>query len=128
MESPGGRETYVIDADPRPGFHAHLREARILPKFRFRAWIDKADLEWRKLDIQCIDTVAIGLVVARLHKNSRILIEQTRVNGEVWLPQHVAARVDARVALLKGFNIDADVTYSDYKKFRAEARLVPASE
>jgi hypothetical protein len=126
MESPGGRETYVIDAEPRPGFHAQLREAKILPKFRFRAWIDKRDLEWRKLDIQCIDTVSYGLVLARLHKDSRIVIEQARVNGEVWLPQHIVAKIDARLALLKELNIDADVTYSDYKRFSAETRLLPA--
>lgn len=124
IESPAGRETYVIDAEPRPGFHAQLAEAKILPKFRFRAWIDKQELEWKKLDIQCIDTVSFGLFIARLHKDSRILIEQTRVNDEVWLPQHISAKVDARIALVKGFNIQADVTFSDYKKFSADTKLL----
>ncbi len=123
-----GRETYVIDAEPRPGYRPHLKEAGILPKFRFRAWIDKEDREWKKLDIQCIDTVSFGLVLARLHKGSRIVIEQTRVNGEVWLPRHVAVKVDARVALLKEFNIDQDVTYRDYKKFRTDSRMAPVGE
>jgi len=123
-----GRETYIIDGVPRPGYQPHLKDARILPKFRFRAWIDKQDHEWKKLDILCIDTVSFGLVLARLHKGSRIVIEQTRVNGEVWLPQHVAVKVDARVALLKEFNVDEDVTYRDYKKFRAESKITPAGE
>jgi hypothetical protein len=123
-----GRETYVIDGVPRPGYQPHLKEAQILPKFRFRAWIDKQDREWKKLDIQCIDTVSFGWVLARLHKGSRIMIEQTRVNDEVWLPQHIAVRVDARVALLKEFNLDQDLTYRDYKKFRADSRIVTAGE
>lgn len=123
-----GRQTYVIDAVPRPGYQPHLSEAKILPKFSFRAWIDKDDREWKKLDIQCIDTVSFGLILARLHKGSHILIEQVRVNDEVWLPQHIAVKVDARVALLKEFNLDQDVTYRDYKKFRADTRIVPAGE
>ena len=128
VETLNGRETYVIDAEPRPGYQPHLKEARILPKFRFRAWIDKRESQWKKLDVQCIDTVSFGLVVARLHKGSRVVFEQTRVNDEVWLPQHMAVKLDARVALLKEFNIEQDVTYRDYKKFRADTKLVPVGE
>jgi len=128
IESPDGRETYVIDGDPRPGYRPHSKDARMLPKFRFRAWIDKSESQWRKLDIQCIDTVSYGLFVARLHKGSRLVIEQTRVNDEVWLPQHVVLKLAARLALLKDFNIDEDVTYRDYKKFRAETRITPGRE
>jgi hypothetical protein len=123
-----GRPTYVIDAVPRPGYQPHMKDARMLPKFRFRAWVDKDDREWKKLDIQCIDTVSFGLILARLHKGSRIVVEQTLVNDEVWLPQHVSVRVDARVALLKEFNIAADVTYRDYKKFRTDSKITPAGE
>jgi len=66
--------------------------------------------------------------LARLHKSSRIVFEQTRVNGEVWLPRHLAVKVDARVALLKEFNLEQDVTYRDYKKFRADTKIVPVGE
>ena len=64
IETLDGRETYVVDAQPRPEYEPHLKEARMLPKFRFRAWIDKRESQWKKLDIQCIDTVSFGLVVA----------------------------------------------------------------
>lgn len=124
MELLEGRDTYVIDGEPRPGYQARLKEARILPKFRFRAWIDKAELQWKKLDIQCIETVSFGLFLARLNKGSRIIIEQTRVNDEVWLPQHIAVKIDARIALLKGFNLEEDLTYRDYKKFGTDTRIV----
>jgi len=128
VEIADGRENYVIDGDPRPGYQPHLKDAKILPKFRFRAWIDKDEDQWKKLDVQCIDTVSFGLFLARLHKGSRIVIEQTRVNDEVWLPQHVAVNVDVRVALLKNFDIAVDDTYTNYKKFRTETRIVPLGE
>jgi hypothetical protein len=75
-----GRETYVIDAEPRPGFEPHTREGKILPKFRFRLWLDRTEDQWVKLDATCIDTVSIGLFLARIHQGSRILVETTRVN------------------------------------------------
>ena len=123
-----GRSTYVIDADPRPGYEPHMKNAKFLPKFRFRTWVDKAEMQWVKLDIQCIDTVSVGLFLVRLHKGPNIQIEQTRINDEVWLPKHVALKLDARVALLKGLNVSEDVTYRDYKKFRAETKIVPMGE
>jgi hypothetical protein len=128
VEMLDGREAYVIDGDPKPGYEPHLKQAKILPKFRFRAWIDKDEDEWKKVDIECIETVSVGLFIARIHKGSRIVIEQTRVNDEVWLPQHVAVKVDARIALLKGLNLDDDITYRDYKKFRSSSKIVPLGE
>ena len=128
MESVAGHEAYVIDGEPRPGYEPKRKEAKFLPKFRFRAWIDKATSQWLKLDIQCIDTVSVGLFLIRVHKGSNIQIEQTQVNDEVWLPKHVFLKLDARIALFKGINMQEDVTYRDYRKFRADTKIVPAGE
>src|SRR5208283_1111222 len=128
IENLAGRETYVIDAEPRPGFEAHRKDARILPKFRSRIWIDKAENQWVKVDAECIDTVSFGLFLARVHKGSRILIETTRVNDEVWLPRHVAVHVDVRLALLKNYNVQQDITYKDYKKFHTDTRITSVDE
>ena len=102
-----------------------MKQAKILPKFQGRVWIDKNDLQLAgSSDITCIDTVSFGWFLARIHKGSRVVLEQTRVNDEVWLPKHVAIKVDARLALLKGpLNPKRDQTFSDYKKFRSRTRI-----
>ena len=123
-----GRETYVVDAEPRPGFKPHLKYANYLPKFRFRVWLDRAEMQWVKIDAECIDNFSWGLFVARLHKGARILAEQTRVNDEVWLPKHEAVKLEARVALLKTFKLNEDTTYRDYKKFRTNTKIVGMGE
>lgn len=123
-----GHETLVIDADPRPGYEPHMKEAKFLPKFRFRVWVDQAEKQWVRLDIQCIDTASVGLFLLRVHKGSNIQIEQVRVNDEVWLPRRVSLKLDARLALLKGLNISEDVTYRDYRKFRTDTRILPVGE
>lgn len=124
----GGREAWVIDGEPRPGFEPHMKESKFLSKFHGRVWIDKSDLQLSKLDVEALDTVSIGLVLARIHKGTRFILEQTRVNDEVWLPRQVNYKVDARVALLKGFNVDGEQDYRDYKKFTTSSKIIGMSE
>jgi hypothetical protein len=127
-EQIGGRDAWVIDGEPHPGYEPQMKDARFLPKFRGRVWIDKSDLQLAKLDVEAIDTVSVGWVLARIHKGSRFMLEQTRVNDEAWLPRHVTFKFDARVALFKGYNVDGDQQYRDYKKFRTSAKIVGMGE
>jgi hypothetical protein len=124
----GGREAWVIQGEPRPGFEPHMKDAKYLSKFHGRVWIDKDDLQLAKMDIETLDTIAFGLVLARLHKGTRVTMEQTRVNDEVWLPKQVTFKLSARVALLKGYNMDGEQTYRDYKKFRTSSKIVSIGE
>lgn len=124
----GGREAWVISAEPRPGFVPHMKYANLLSKFRGRVWIDKADLQMSRLDVECLDTVSWGLFLARFHRGSHFMIEQTRVNDEVWLPRQVAFNIGVRLALLKNFNVDEEQTFRDYKKFRTDAKIVGIGE
>ena len=123
-----GREAWVIDGEPRPGYEPQMKEAKFLPKFHGRVWIDKRDLQLSKMNVEAIDTVSVGWVLARIHKGSRFMLEQTRVNDEVWLPKHVTFKFDARVALLKGYNIDGDQEFHDYKKFGTTSKIVGMGE
>jgi hypothetical protein len=127
-ESLGGRDAWVIDAEPRPGYEPHMKYANLLPKFHGRVWIDKDETQWAKMDIECLDTVSLGLFLARFHKGSRIMVEQTRINDEVWLPKHVTLKVDVRLALLKEFKVEQEQTFRDYKKFRATAKIIGVGE
>jgi hypothetical protein len=123
-----GRDAWVIGGEPRPGFQPHSKEAQILSKFHGRLWIDKGELQLAKMDVEALDTVSFGWVLARIHKGTRLIFEQTRINGEVWLPQHVSFKFDARVALFKGYNEQDEESFSDYKKFRATAKIVGIGE
>ena len=123
-----GRPVYVVDATPLPGYKPRIKEAKILPKFRFRAWIDKAERHWVKLDAECIETVSWGLFIARLNKGSKVHLEQVRVNDEVWLPRHLTLNIDARIALLKSLDMEVDITFRDYQKFRTDAIIRPIGE
>ncbi|HKT23382.1 MAG TPA: hypothetical protein VJR04_02190 [Terriglobales bacterium] len=127
-ETLNGRAAYVISGEPRANFRPNLNAARVLPKLRPKLWIDKTEFQWLRMDADVIDTITWGGFLLRLHPGSHIEIEQTLVNNEVWLPLHARIGFDARVALVKPIRLDIDAVFSDYKKFRAESKIISVEE
>ncbi len=123
-----GHDSWVLDGVPRPGYEPKNREARILTKFKGRIWIDKVETQWLRLDVTAIDTISFGLVLARIHKGTRVVVEMTRVNDEVWLPKHVEFHIDARLAMFKSYDEDVEQTFWDYRKFRSQSKITVLGE
>jgi hypothetical protein len=123
-ETVDGRALYVIQGEPKPGYEPHSKNGKFLTKFRGKIWIDQNEYQWVKADLETIDTISFGWFVARLHKGTHLYIEQTRINDEVWLPKLVRLKLGARVALFKDLSYDVTQTYSDYKKFGAQTKIV----
>jgi len=123
----GGR-AWVIDATPKPGYKAKLSSASFLSRVKARFWIDQADYQWIKVEMESLDTISFGGILVRLAKGSRLAIEQTRVNNEVWLLKHISLQAAARVLLVKSYRRDIDITYSDYKKFQVNSRVIGAGQ
>jgi hypothetical protein len=128
VETVNGRPAWLIAAEPIPDYKPRSKDGKLLSKVRFRTWIDRADAQWVKLDIECIDTISFGLFVARLHKGSTMHVEQTRVNDEVWLPKTFSMKMDARFVLVKNVDMEVDVSFRDYRKFVAETTIRPIGE
>ena len=126
-EDVNGRPAWVIHGEPRPGYQPKIKDAKVLTHFRWTAWIDKQDVQMARLDAEAIDTVSWGLFLARLHKGSHFHIEQVRVNDEVWLPEDINVKFDARFLLVKGFSGEFASAYSGYKRFRTESKITLAS-
>jgi hypothetical protein len=126
-EQVAGRPAYVVQAEPHPGYKSPDSRARLLSKLHGKLWIDKADYHWAKLEAEPIDTVSFGLLLARVSPGTRIEIDQMRVNDEIWAPSHIRVRLDARLALLMKFRKEIDISYTGYKKFKTDSRVVATS-
>jgi|HubBroStandDraft_1064217.scaffolds.fasta_scaffold02728_1 hypothetical protein len=122
-----GRDAWIVEGTPRPGYHARSTLAKLFPKFRGKLWIDKADYQWVKTEAEVTDNISWGLFVARLSKGARLDVQMTRVNDEVWLPKRIEAKASARVALVKKYRIEADTSFSNYRKFQVESHVVAAT-
>ncbi len=55
-----GRDTWEIEAEPRPGYQSRERTTKLLSKFQGRVWIDKVEGQWLRFDITAIDTISVG--------------------------------------------------------------------
>jgi hypothetical protein len=117
-------EVYAIDATPKPGYKPKLRSAAYFPKVKGRLWIDKNDYHWAKAEVETLGTISFGGFLIRLGKGGHLTLEQARVNGEVWLPKSLTVRASARFALITAVHAEINITFSDYKKFQVDSRVV----
>jgi len=123
-----GRPVFVIEALPKPGYKPKSTLSAFFPKVKLRLWIDQRDYQGARIDMEVMDAISLGGFLLRVAKGSRLVIEQTRMNDDVWLPKQVSLHASARVLLVKGLNREMDFTFSNYKKFQADSRVVAVEE
>jgi hypothetical protein len=120
-----GQDVWVVSGTPKPGYRAKSRDGAALAKIRGKIWIEKAGYQWVRVEAETIGTISFGVVLARLNPGARLTFEQTRINDELWLPKRVYMSGKGRIALLKRIAEDDEITWSDYKKFQVDSRIVP---
>jgi hypothetical protein len=124
-----GVPAWVIDGAPREGYKFKSNDtSRVLSKMKGRIWVAKSDYQPVRIDAETIDTISFGAVLARIYKGTRLHVEYTYVNNEVWLPRSQTFRVSGRIMLVKALHEEGDSVYSDYKKFSADSRIVTSDQ
>lgn len=121
-----GQQVWVISGVPKPDYRAHSREGRALLKIRGTIWIEKAGYQWVRLEAQTLATISFGIFLARLNPGALLEFEQQRINNEVWLPKREFLSGTGRIGLLKRVAEDEEITWSDYRKFQVDSRIVSA--
>jgi hypothetical protein len=123
-----GHKCYMIEAQPRPGYRPKTSAGRFLPKVKGKLWIDAATYDWVRVEAETIGTISLGGIALRLSPGSRLTFTQTWVNNEIWLPQRVRVNVAGRVFLLMKVAAEVETTFSGYKKFQTDSRIVSVEE
>lgn len=124
-EQMDGMPVWVIEGEPHRGYKFHTKTAATFAgKIKGRIWITKDSFQAVRVDAETIDTITFGGFLARINKGTRIHVEYTYVNGEVWLPKRETFTASARVLLLKGIHQEGDSTFTNYKKFTTDSRMV----
>lgn len=120
-----GQDVWVISGVPKPGYHAKSRDGTALAKIRGKMWIEKTGYQWVRVEAETTETISYGLFLARLSPGAKLVLEQTRINDELWLPKREYMAGKGRIALLKRIAEDEEITWTDYKKFQVDSRIVP---
>lgn len=111
----GGRQCYVLQASPRPGYRPVSRETKVLTGMRGTMWIDTTSLQWVKVHAEVFRPVAFGLFIAHVQPGTEFTLEDAPIASNVWLPVHFKTVVKASVLLWERNSVD-DETYSNYRQ------------
>jgi hypothetical protein len=123
-----GERAWLIEAKPRKDYRAQTKEAKNYRSISARLWIDQKERVLSRAEVVVEDTISFGLFLFRLQPGARIEIDRTRLEQNVWLPRHVFIKGDGKLLGLKTLRIEVDASYSDYKKFQTDSRIVAAGE
>ncbi len=126
-EQVDGHAAWVVEATPRPDFHPTQPHADILSKMQGKIWVSKQDYGCIKLEVRTLDTISWGFFLLRIHKGTEIQIEQTRVNDEIWLPRRMSLSASARIGLFTNDDYHWEETFSGYRKFTSDSRILPGA-
>ena len=116
-----GRPAYVLQATPRPDYHAQGKYGKMFSKVAGKLWVDKQDLGWIKVDGEVIQPFSMGLFLARVLRGSHITMEQARLDDGIWMPERVEVRAAAKIFFIKSLVIERVLIYSEYKLAQAGA-------
>jgi hypothetical protein len=119
-----GRGVWVISATPKPGYQPKHRDAKPLLKIHGELWIDKAVYQWVRIEAETEDTISWGWFIARLDRGAKIVLEQTRVNDEIWLPKRQVVSGSGRLGLVKRIALEQETTWNNYRKFQVESKVI----
>jgi hypothetical protein len=123
-----GRTVYVIDATPKPGYRPKSQGAAYFPKIRARLWIDKAEGEWVKVEAETLETISFAGFVLRVARGTRYTAEQMRVAENIWVPKRIWYKASARIALVKGIQLEVETKLSDYRRLQVNASAAAAAD
>ena len=122
-----GQDVIVFDFGPNPDYKPHKLVESIVQKLVGVVWIDEEARDVARLEARFSETAKIGGgLLASLDKGTNLVLEQTKINGEVWLPSYAEVHATARVVFVRVRQNEID-RYSDYKKFRVETKIGPST-
>jgi hypothetical protein len=123
-ETIDGRDTWVIAARPKPGYRARHSDAKAFARIEGRIWIDQREFQWVRIEARTLGTISAGWFLARLNPGATLRFEQTRINDEIWLPSREVLSGSGRLALLKKLSERQEITWSNYRKFQVDSKIV----
>ncbi|SPE39805.1 hypothetical protein SBA3_3420003 [Candidatus Sulfopaludibacter sp. SbA3] len=124
-----GRPVWIIEVNSRPGASSTCEGAKILAKLHFRLWIDQAEYRWAQVQGENIAAITWGKILLRLPVGAlHFTFQQMRLREGVWMASKDDARVDPRLMIFAKLHLQVTDTFSNYRKFQSDSRIVPLGE
>jgi len=122
-----GRPALLLECSPRQGYQPKNMRARVFEKLRGRIWIDKAESELVKADVEMFDTVNLGWgFLGRIEKGTRFLIKRKKVAEGLWFNEAETYKFAARLMMVKSIRNEITTQFSDFRH-RSETASSPSA-
>ncbi len=93
--------------------------------FRLRIWIDQQEAQWARVEADNVAPVTVTGILFRAPAGAmHITFEPVRRDDGAWLPARMLASVDVKVMLMAKLHLEIETSYSNYRKFQSESRIV----
>jgi hypothetical protein len=116
-----GRSTLVFDFKGDPKAEAHGMEEKGAKKVEGSVWIDEADRQVARMEVEFYDNFRIaGGLLASIQKGTIMKMEMSPIGEGLWMPTLNEQHMNLRV-IVKGVHENTRVTNSEFKRFNAEA-------
>ncbi len=122
-----GHEVIAMDFIPNPAFKPNGLAESIANKLGGTVWIDEEAHQVVRLEAKLLKSQRAGLGLASVKEGTSFVLEQQKINDELWMPSYSDGNIGVRV-VFKGIrqrNVDH---YSNYKKFKSETRILGVEE
>lgn len=115
--------TIVFDFIGRKDVKTHGLAEDASKKLQGTIWINEADRQVVHLEVQFDDNFRfIGGLVATVQKGSNFRFDQSKVNGEIWLPVGAEGTMQAKLLLFKNLRQRFRERDYDYQRFKVETQ------
>ena len=123
-----GRDTIAIDYAGDPKAKTHSRMEEVLRDMVGTAWIDEQDRMLVRVEGRFVNSFKVGGgLVVNIRTGTHFTAQWTKINAEVWLPTRIDGQGAARFLLFWNFDGTLEASYSDYRKFRTSATVLPGA-
>ena len=117
-----GRDVIVFDFEPLPGYKPQKRVEKFFGKTAGAIWVDTNDRQVARVEARLVEAYKVaGGMLASLKEGATFVLEQDRVNNEIWLPTRADINLSVKVLMVKGFTANSVVEYGNYQRFNVES-------
>jgi hypothetical protein len=118
--------TIVFDFVGRKDAKTHGMAEDASKKLQGTVWINEADRQVAHLEVRFIDNFRmVGGILATVQKGSSFRFDQSKVNGEIWLPTGAEGTVQARLLMFKNLRQHFRERDYDYQRYKVETQQHP---
>ena len=127
-ETVNGRTAWIVEMKPLPNAAPPSDcggDLKMFGRLHIKLWVDQEDYRWARFEAGNVVPINYGKILFRVPAGELYALwEQARNEDGVWLVTHDRVKAMARVMLAAPYRVDETDTYSGYRKYQAESRIL----